>query len=275
MGLFDAFTKKLPEDFGEYVSSLSAGERSELMNSFSRYGDPNQILDEMLKTPSCCLNREMDLRISENFLLEFHKKKTKNAPQVLLLKTNSIRFCYHSSCKNGSSYCGYITPSGCAGFLCRQTSDSLAIYKELRKYANAFDRLPSKEAKDGEELSSFDRLHYYFFEGDQLYARKYGEITKKATDTVWIPNIQDIIWCYQWHLMDSDASDTYALDLYLLGEKKPISLSFGSELGAYVMAMELKKRVPHLMYCPDDEYKKSFKRNPAELMALAKSKINE
>ena len=105
--------------------------------------------------------------------------------------------------------------------------------------------------------------------------KKETEIKKNIEDSVYISNIQDIIWCDQWSSWNSDASDSYALDVYLVNNKRPYYLSFGSERDAFELVMELKKRVPHLLYGPSEEYKQIFKRNPAELMALAKSKISK
>ena len=116
----------------------------------------------------------------------------------------------------------------------------------------------------------------YYINKNQIYHTSKKHFLKKETTQLIIPNIQDIIWCYQWHDNDDYYVDFHTLSLYLLNSRKPIDIQLGASSADSVfdIVLPLKENVPHLLYCPNSEYEKLFDRSPAELMTLAKSKIN-
>lgn len=248
MELFDAFVKKLPQNFNVYVNSLSADSRKAMMNSLSRYGDPERILEDLLCTPSCCLNRELDVRISDEFVLEFTKKKRYNYPQVYLHKIDTIRYCYHSrgGMCTGYDVVGIIKTNGSTfEFMVAKSKldESAAIFHELQQRVHGFEHIPYEPVSE-----------------------ENGQMNSNYLD--------DIIWCEQYHDSDGDADSSYWLKLYRCNKKKETRI-FDSEEDAFRAAIKLKKHIPHLLYGPSEEYQRIYKKDPAELMALAKSKIRK
>ena len=80
MGLFDMFKKKAPRDFKEYVNSLSAYGRKEMLAGFSCYGDPERILTTLLDMPPCYVTEKQEVRINKEYLRNFKKQKMENCP---------------------------------------------------------------------------------------------------------------------------------------------------------------------------------------------------
>lgn len=263
-----------PQTFEEYIASISKEHRLAIMNCFSKHGDPNEILEELSSIKPCCQSKKLEVRINQNYILWYQKETTFKPLQVYFYKMDAIKYCYcNNPCTNWGSV-GWVDTSGyyksfSSGL---ENSEIISIFRELQRYVPGFEQLPSLDKRDGILLPSYDHLHFYFFDGNTLYMRKHGEITKNTKDIVVIEDIQDAIWCDQWYAPDSETLDTYALDIYLLSAKKPVCLFADSEESVFEIALALKNRVPHLMYGPYKEYRQIFRRNPAELMALAKSR---
>ena len=79
----------------------------------------------------------------------------------------------------------------------------------------------------------------------------------------------------QIHKEYAEGDDVYKLHLYLCNKKRPVILKGESALEMFAFALEFKKRVPHLLYGPGKKYEKLFARDPAQLMAFAKSEITK
>lgn len=269
--------KKHQQTVEDYIYAMTDQGRLELMKFLSKYGEPNAVLKELLAIEPCVQTKKREVRINENYMLWYQKKTLLTNPQLYLFRIDTMKMCYYSICRNGDyGRIGWLKASGEDMYFSRlEQGETAAVFRELTKYVRDFDALPTADVQDDRLLISFDKLHYYFFRGNTLYYRKIGELSKKPKDTVWIQNIQDIIWCDQWYAWDSDASDSYALDVYLVNEKKPTFLFSDSEENVFEIVKELKKRVPHLLYGSSREYEAMFKRDRAQLMALAKGKRME
>ena len=268
------FGKRL-ETFEEYMQSLDPVQRGNHMELFAKYGDPEQVLRELYAISPCCRDKNREVRINEKYLLWYMKKTFTKDPAVYLFDTASIKYCYYSCCRNGDyGKIGWFNIKGEDMYFGRLDKEATAaIAQTLLQYVHGFDTFSGKPVQDGKLIESFDSLHFLYFQGNTLYARKLGEITKKPKDSVDIRDIQEIIWVDQWYTWDSEASDSYALDVYMSHINRPVTLHSGSEIGAFMLAVELKKRIPHLLYGPSEEYKKLHRKDPAQLMALAKSKV--
>ena len=267
MGLLDAFKKKLPLDFNTYILSLSDTARMEVMDNISRFGDPNNILNEMMTTLPCCQTNKLEVRLNKNFLLAYQEAPFGRQQGWYLIKMDSIKYCYFSA----YNVIGLILDNDNKIEL--ESSDAVAIYNALKPFVHGFD-VCRASPDNSIQLSAWSTNAYYFFDNNALCYRRHAELSSKTIEQVMIENIQDIVWCTQRH-SKSGEYDSYELELFFCNGKKPVCIDSNSTYNTFQIALELKKRVPHLLYGPSEEYKQIFKRNPAELMALAKSKIGK
>lgn len=268
-------TKKV-STFDEYINNISSEQRLKILSGLSNFGDSNEILDELFAVAPCVSDKKREVRINENFFIWYEKETLYHEAWVEILKTSAIACCYQSSeGNNNSGKIALISDSGTEmKFPTTDKHDSVAIFTELQKYTYGFDSFAGTAYTDDEFYPSFDNISY-FFNGNSLYRRK-PTLRKGIVDSVEIENIQDIIWCKQTHYYDSEAADTYNLEIHLNNKQKSfIKLDSNSTLNAFKLATELKKRVPHLLYGPNDEYEAIFLRNPEELMAIAKDTMEK
>ena len=84
-------------------------------------------------------------------------------------------------------------------------------------------------------------------------------------------DIRNASWCEQLH----NTGEGYDAVLYMGNKKETCSMEDISERNAYDIIVKLKQRVPHLMYGPNREYYKLFKKDPSQLLALAKSRMTK
>lgn len=250
MGLLDVF-RKSPVDFNEYVTSLSPEQRKEMMDDFARHGDPEQILTDMLNTRPCYLESDRDVRIHNGFLLEYHKSNNVKRRKVYLFKLDMFSYCYYSRGGSCSGYhsVGLMRKDGVAIKIMvkkKREAEALAMFRYLQPILNGFDAVPVKSVTENDTLV-------------QLMNKYFGDA-------------QNVIWCEQHHDTDGDANDPYWLKLYSLSGKT-VNEIFSTEEEAFITAVKLKQRIPHLLYGPSEEYKQIYKKDPKQLMALAKSKL--
>ena len=248
MGLFNLYRKNYPQNFNEYESSLSEKGRQALLVELSQYGEPNKILTDLLKTSPCCLNKELDVRVTGDFLLKFNIKKT----NFYLYKLDMFQYCYHSQGGMCSSYdyVGLIRKDGIEIVLLVKKSkckESFSLFYALQQHICGFEQLSHRVVSEDDGLMRL--LRHYF------------------------KDAQNVIWCEQHYDNDADANDCYWLKLY--GSNKKTTMHFNSNLEAFQEAIKLKQRIPHLLYGPSEEYEGIYKTDPARLMSLAKSKMNK
>ena len=71
---------------------------------------------------------------------------------------------------------------------------------------------------------------------------------------------------YDGHTVESDETS-------ITVDGKKIEMSAKSAFQAYHMALTIKDNAPHLLYDPCEEYRMLYKKSPAQLMDIAKSKV--
>ncbi|MBQ9769688.1 MAG: hypothetical protein IJW27_05735 [Clostridia bacterium] len=264
-------------DFKEYISSLPNQNRLAILNAISKHGDPNGILTELFGTPPCVSTKKHDIRVSNNFFLWYKKKTLLSPDQLYLFKFSDLKYIYHCE-EGGIGGCsiGLIYADG------NETvrngldlNDSVAVFEELSRRVTGFADTPSTFGGGKDETVIFtdvrDPKFSYRISGRQLVSVK-ERAFKEPNVYVIVDDIDKIMWCTQYYAADSDADDTYALELYVLGKKKPERLFCTSTRNAFDTALALKDHIPHLLYGHNREYERLFRENPQGLMELAKSK---
>lgn len=259
---------------------LSADERSclneqFLLNNFSE-NSLNKLLDIHLRYDS----KVEEIRVSEEHFL-FWDKGALGYSTITIIPLCEIDYCYYSEhvLKINTFFFGFIFKNG------KKQEFNFIHNKQLRSVFEKMNVLVNNGFKTSSNYSlnrengTFIFKHSkgsYYINENQIYHTSKKTLFKKETTTLIIPNIQDIIWCYQWHDND-DNVDFHTLSLYLLNSKKPIDMQLGASSAASVfdIVLAIKEKVPHLLYGPNSEYEKIFNRNPAEWMTWAKSKMNK
>lgn len=261
-------TKKV-STFEEYINNISSEQRLKILSGLSNFGDSNEILNEILSIVPCINTNKREVRVNDNFFIWYEKETLSREAWVEIIKISSIACCYHND-----SRLALIFESGDT-LTFPDTPDSIAIFTQLQKNVFGFDSFAGTAYTDDKYYTSSHDNIAYFFNGNSLYGRK-PMFRKGIVDSVVIENLQDIIWCKQTYSYSSDGPDDYKLEIYLANKQlSSVTLYSNSDFNAFVLATELKKRVPHLLYGPSDEYKEIFLRNPEELMAIAKDTMEK
>ena len=262
-------------NFNEYVSSLSNEQRANVLKYCEKFGDANQVLRNLLDTPPCYQTQKDEYRINKDFLLWYFRYNSKKYYKII--KIDSIAYCYHSYYDNRGKI-GMIFNDGSFDELHLDNEESVVIFAELKRYVQGFENIKPYNPFEQPDINfpqciGLDRND--MIRGNTLYCVRKKILSGKTKEVVIIPDIRTAVWCKQYYFTgDSDSSDGAYLYIYLCNHDKPEVLLANTEREAFEMAIELKKRVPHLMYGPNKTYEEIFKRNPAELMDLAKSKMN-
>ena len=260
--------KQKPQNFNEYVQAQSKEARSAMLNFMAKYGDGEEILAQLLALQPIHLTKKVDVRINERFLLWYDKETLLSKANIYLFETSTLDQCYHIS-DGIYGTVGIIRTSGDRFSRNFDLVDTAPIFWGLRQYIRGFDDLPTLPPSEKPlQLSQRNDCGFYYLLGNQLFHKRFGLL--KENDTVIFENIQDIIWCDQYFYSDGDTT-TYGMELYVMGHKKPEKLFFNSNEEAFQCALELKKHIPHLLYGPSEEYKELFKKDPGQLMSIAKS----
>lgn len=265
--------KQKPQNFNEYFYSRSEESRAAMLKFMGKYGDPGEILAQLLALQPICLTKKVDVRINERFLLWYDKETLLQKPNVYLFLTETLDYCYHVS-EGVYGKVGFVRKKGEHLDFCRNLDfeETVPIFRGLQQYIRGFEALEQVPLREEPwQLSDRDDCGFYFLQGNQLFHKRVGFC--KENDTLLVENIQDIIWCDQYFAPDSEAADVHGLRLYVVGKKRPEDLLMNSDQEAFQCALELKKRIAHLMYGPNREYEQIFKKDPLELMAIAKSKV--
>lgn len=267
-------------NFTEHIYSLPDNQRLSFLNNLSKYGEANDILKELFETPVVFDSKKLEVRCTKNVLLWFVKNSCFHPARTYLLKINEFDNCYHSYAEGnvGNSIIGFITRNGeHLKIPVSNNKDSVSVYNLIRPYIKGFDNITPYDQSEINNVAKFPCPYYaegyYVFKNNSIHLVRPVPFKKGVIkDETVIEDINGIIWCRQYYSDGGESPDTYGLELYLTDRKNSYDLRSNSEYEVYQFAIELKKRLPHLLYGHSDEYKAIHKRNPHELMALAKSK---
>ena len=262
-------------NFNEFVSSLSNEQRANVLRYCEKFGDANQVLRNLLDTPSCYQTQKDEYRINKDFLLWHFIYNSKKYYKII--KIDSIAYCYQSSDEKRSIVGLIYEDWSNYEFNNLEEKASVVIFAELNRYIHGFENIQADALININQdivLPSpyVDVGECYVLKGYLLY--KVIKSTFLSSEDVIISDIRTIVWCRQGNLYDLESTDSAYLEVYLCNKKNPVKIYTDKEINAFKIAMILKRRVPHLMYGPNKTYEEIFKRNPAELMDLAKSKMN-
>ncbi len=266
-------------DFKEYVYSMPKENRVKLLENLSQYGNPNDVLKELLEAPLIVNTKKDEIHVSKNFLLWRKKKTFWQNHGVYLYELSKYKYCYYSEGRSGGSAIGLVEHDKSSFKLWSiDKEDSERLYLTLRRVIRGFEETEStygSKNPEGDLLpSNYSNFRYQIVDG-RLESIKPKAFSEKKNIGVVVPNIKDIIWCTQFYSPDSDADDTYAVELYVMGSKQTSWIFCSSEHNCFETVLALKDHIPHLLYGPSDEYKKLFKKNPAALMEIAKSQVKK
>lgn len=263
-------------NFIEYMYSSSNLERLTIMNFLSQYGDPNVLLKEIFDTSPCYQDKRIDIRVTKDFLVWFKDGFLLSKPRRQIVKLTEDVYCRCTIVDYISADIVLESDSLYKFIPTMNKKDALPVFNELKKYARGFENIEpyeSQETAPDVEFVCRGLGSHYCFKGGSLYREERnswnGKIEKQK---ILVYDMQNIIWCEEGLRLDPESSDSYWLSLYVDKENGACVL-LDSQDDVFKFAIELKKRVPHLLYGPSEEYEKIFKRNPAELMVIAKNKI--
>lgn len=262
--------------FEEYLYSISNQKRLELFEMMKCYGEPNEILRELARIPPCVQNKDFDLRINQKYFL-YHRNKRRFSPaDTGVIAIKDIQYCYY-----GYEGCGF-SNIGLIGYDGRHTECSvrddqtgLIVFRKLRSYVKGLEDVKAYSGNDTiPEIRVLERWDgIYVLKNNAIYYQRRALFggTKEKTQ---VHNINDIIWCVQHYDCD-DGVTSYSLELCLLNKGNNCTLYFKSGETAFLFALELKKRVPHLLYGYNPEYEALYQRNPAALLQIAKNQTHK
>ncbi len=257
--------------FEEYLRSAPEDKRTELFDTIKYYGDPDEILKEIALIPPSIQNKDKDVRINQNYLLYHQNKGFGRQAYSAIIAIKDIAYCYYGY--EGSSFnnIGLLGNDGQAGeFNAGDRETSLRVYRKLRSYVKGLEDMKATPGIDaGKEIKVRERWGAtYILKNNTIYRQKltlFGGTKEK----IQVQDINDIIWCVQCYDCD-DGVTSYNLELNFLNSKNNCTLYFETGKIAFLFAMELKKRIPHLLYGCNPEYAAIYDRNPAALLQIGK-----
>ena len=154
---------------------------------------------------------------------------------------------------------------------------SALIFDKIRTYVKGFENTTPYDCKeDLAEVKVRAGIYInasYILKNDTIIQARVT-LLRNVKEKILVLNIHNILWCRQRFESDSEGGDSHILELLLLGQRDPCRLYFVSAHAAFQFVLELKKRVPHLLYGHNEEYEEIFKQNPAHLLAIGKSIMN-
>ena len=197
-------------------------------------------------------------------------------PHTSLFTWRFIKYCYH--CYGEGGIIGLVGANGVhKEFYVHDNQASVFIFDRIRTYVKGFENTaPHDRKEDLPEVKVRAGIYmnaHYVLKNDgisQVRTTLFGSVKEK----ILVQNVNDILWCRQIYESDSEGGDSNILKLYLLGQQEPCKLYFQTGYAAFQFVLELKMRVAHLLYGYNEEYEAIFKRNPANLLAIGRSKMN-
>lgn len=260
--------------FEEYYQAAPAETKQELNKLFANYGEPTSVLSELSAMQPCVQNNAVDVRINEKYFLWHQNKAFLVHPHTTLVGLQHVRYCYFSYEGNSVSTIGVIGNNGrYLEFSIAGSEETLRIFNKLHTYIRGFENVQPCDPKDRQtELALCAGIYtnaHYILQNDTLSLGRISLFGRRKQD-IQVQDINDIIWCLQ--LMESDSDGvSYIIDLYFLSQREPRRLFFPSAYSGFKFVLELKKRIPHLLYGYNKEYDEIYKRSPAALLAIAKA----
>lgn len=261
--------------FEEYLRTAPAETRNSCMQSLRRFGEPSAVLRELAAIPPCVQNESMDVRINHKYLLWYRNKAFLTPARAWIFQMDTIEYCYLGFTGRYANEIGLIGYNGARQeFLAGNSQECLRIYHTLSTYIKGFEKV--RPASERELMAELEVPAGVYISGRYVLRNRSLLFKRKAIFGGWkeqvkVPDIHQIVWCDQRVQGDSDG-DSYLLDLYLLNQREACRLYFSSNHAAFCFALELKKRVPHLLYGFHEEYARLHTQDPAALLALARRK---
>ncbi len=216
-------------DFKGYILSLPNQNRLAVLNGISKFGDPNEILTELFATAPCVNSKKHEVRINDSFMLWYKKKTFWSKDLLFLYKLSDIKYCYIcESYSLPSSDLGLVYKNGEEAVVCFDMfSDMVIAFEELSRRVTGFADTPATFGGGKPETVVFtdvrDPNFSYRITNRQLVSVR-ERVFKEPNVYVIADDIDKIMWCTQYYASDSDADDSYVLELYMLGKKKPEKL---------------------------------------------------
>ena len=262
--------------FEEYLYALPNDKRLDIFQLFQNYGEPNAVLSELSAMTPCVQNKGVDVRINQKYFFWHRNKAFMVEPHTSLFTWRFIQYCYHCSGEGG--IIGIVGVNGAhKEFYAQDDPGSALIFDKIRTYVKGFENTTPYDCKeDLAEVKVRAGIYInasYILKNDTIIQARVT-LLRNVKEKILVPNTHDILWCRQRFESDSEGGDSHILELFLLGQRDPCRLYFVSAHAAFQFVLELKKRVPHLLYGHNEEYEEIFKQNPAHLLAIGKSIMN-
>lgn len=261
--------------FEEYWQSAPAETRQELNQLFSNYGEPTVVLAELNAMPPCVQRKEIDVRINEKYFFWHRNKSFLIAPHTTLVQLKYVQYYYYSYDGGALNTIGLIGYNGrFLEFSYATGEETLRIIRKLQPYVRGFENVPPCDPQDRcsertIRAGIYTNAHYVL-QNNTLSLGRVSLFGRRKED-IQVQDINDIIWCQQLTEGDSEGGDSYIVDLYFLSQRKPCRLYFPSAYIGFQFVLELKKRIPHLLYGCNQAYEEIYNRDPAALLAIAKA----
>lgn len=263
-------------DLREYF--IKNGYMEVALKVLEKSGNPQEELEYLYQMPVCYESKKYELRVDHKYLLWSEKARLLTKARPVLIRTEKIKYCYFCRCQSGAfSEIGLLGDAEkTSGFILSSLlgeADGKLIFESIRRYVQGFETWESmnreyrwKESLDG---------HFVIVGPDGLFLERHKLFSGKVEMRKLVSSFEEICWCEQTMSFDGDTTDSYTLVLHLINGKKIDIIFPSSALQGYQMALSIKDNAPHLLYEPCEEYRILYKKDPAKLMEIAKSKMQE
>lgn len=261
-------------DLQEFI--IKNGYKEKTLKWLENYGNPEDELTYLYQMPVCYESKKFEFRIDHKYLLWSKKKGVFSMPDMTLIRTEKMKYCFFCRCLSGAfSEVGVLRNAGKQDGVVTlssllKASDGKQIFENIRRYVQGFETWESSH-KEYRWDSSVNGI-FYIVGPEGLFMERHEIFSDKIEMRKLVSSFEEICWCEQRMTCDGDSTDSYALVLYLIDGKK-IEMSAKSAFQAYHMALTIKDNAPHLLYDPCEEYRMLYKKSPAQLMDIAKSKV--
>lgn len=255
-------------NFAECFASFSKKTREVIIRHLANFGDPLTVAEYINAMPQCYSSNKLIIWVDENFLVWFKA----DSHELFVNLTKDYAFCCHIKGFGCPDEIMIIAKNKkTESFLINSESDSLRVFAEFSKYINGFESLDTIK-----RFGVVSEVHHCNFgtlvvTEEKLVARNLKHMSKEYYEKSLCDSNKDIIWVRQIHICENGAED-FQLIVYLLNGKI-LKINLGNNFDAYMLALTLKRYVPHIMYGTDAEKLRIFQRKPDELMSVAMSKV--
>lgn len=259
--------------FESYIYSLPNPERLAIMNFLTSYGDPNTVLNHLFSIPVCYVGKDIEARVDHKYLLVYRPKHWWTKTRVYIYETDKLQSVYFSEGTNMASEIGLVNPEGRYVEIQVPGKNAIYLFNRINAYLKSVQDIPP--CSPAEKNQVFRIKCPFYVNAEYILQNGTIRLTHKGwrgslKEELLVLNINDLVWCKQECIGDSEGSDSYEIKLHF-ADGHIRTISGETSYDTYRWAVELKKRVPHMLYGNHAEYERIYKRNPAELMAFAKS----